>query len=712
MSAVRLLQAGILLLLACRGRGKGRRGAYSRDKVWYEREIELEFSGKIPDWGPEWHVNTPSLPGKALAHGSEGWARVGDEGRVESEASFEEENRVGGRRGRHQAKKSHVEKKEKKIEKGEMTGTPALGTMSKCKDYVACSRQFQQEIQALQHPMDCSSPGNRFLFLEFEGLEGVGSTLAMIAEGLAEGIYSNRTTMFLTVMPTMLKQDFLLANPQSEFPCGKGAYSALDCYIEPLTSCKVSNVLKHRKEFKEFTKNIYDDRFRFKAMESRRGSPALHVAPARYRHLDEPHRWWQKEILRYVFRLKKKWVNIFRKKRESLALKPPVIGLHIRHGDLSLKFEFGDKKGQRAYQNRPYYPAEFYFDELRARIASGDLPRPRTIYVATDGIQVETAVEQERQHPFWSNPRDSQENPGNPGESPPGDPVEFVLLNRFRSQHGAHTAATLLALPYSAAKELAETPEEERARNFANMVQDAIEDIWMLSTCDAFLGTGSSHFTAFANNLRERKDKGPGNWGHYMDAEGLKSGLYCPGLFHGTINGTSRILFPEKRHQILQQRFLDRLVVPQDFLKGNMFEFDARRSFYHIPTHMFDHESVRWRDRSKSRVNEWETTPQAIQKDPNQLLKRIVGLINNGAEMDTYWSYAMAYAGWCHAKDLLEKVWDGKLEIQASDDLMDQLEDVITGNIAVHKSRHASPYIKLLKDPKARTYHNGNKPSA
>uniref|UniRef100_A0A7S2XHG3 Uncharacterized protein n=1 Tax=Lotharella oceanica TaxID=641309 RepID=A0A7S2XHG3_9EUKA len=374
----------------------------------------------------------------------------------------------------------------------------------------------------------------------------------------------------------------------------------------------------------------------------------------------------------------------------SLELTPPIAGIHIRHGDLKLRFEFGDKAGQRAYQNRPYHDAEDYFSALRDAVDSDELERPGSVYVASDGDQ-SAAIEEESED-MWD-----------------GNPPKFVTLKRYRNKHGAHTSSTLMALPYSAKVELSKVPERERAINFRKMLREAIEDIYILSKSDYFIGTASSHFTSLATYLRVGKDETLATRSIFLDTPGLVSGAYCPGLFHGTINGTSRLLKPHERHQIMHRRFLDRLHLQSDLVPPNVFHFDTKRAFYGVPAHTFDQEGARWKNPKSSRMWEWTRTDPSILRNSKALLDRIVQLVNDGATMDNFWSYGIALGGWKHAKKLIDQVNRGKLKLDVSKNVMEQLVDVVTGNIEVHKRRHAGPYVKLYLDPNHRTYLEGNK---
>jgi len=368
-------------------------------------------------------------------------------------------------------------------------------------------------------------------------------------------------------------------------------------------------------------------------MEGRRGSPALFTAPKRYRHLENSNLWWQRQLLQYVFRLKPDKEQMMQQLYKEIGLESPSIGLHIRHGDLNLKYEYGDKAGERAYMNRPYFEYEDYFTKMREAIEKGDIPLPKSIYIATDGQDIESAIERERLNPIWSEAANRDNDPqyaqcvaASECDDERFSGTKFIILDRYRNVYGAHTSSTLMALPHSAKRELSKLSDADRALNFRAMLQEAIEDIWLLSKCDYIFGTGSSHFSALAAYLRVyriishvqiqvvivRMKVGPhGAPPHrsiFLDASGLELGEFCPGLFHGSINGTAKLLRPHERHHIMQKRFLDRLHVQEDLHPQNAFHFDVKRSHYVVPTHTFDSEASRWVDAGRSRVWEWVST--------------------------------------------------------------------------------------------------------
>jgi len=664
----------LFLLLATDAKKK-----FTRPKIEHRRQVELTFKRKTPDWvGWEKHFDdddgAPSLSdieegGSAISGGSKKHASRGE---IED---------IDDTSGKGTAATWYADQEvNESVEPAD------------CETHKSCEQLLIQEIKTLQNPKDCGESRRRFLFLEFEGSEGVGSTIGMIAEGLAEGLHSNRTTIYGPIMPTMMGLSFMGGVAEgfpSDDPCGKDAVSALDCYIEPISSCSLKDALKHRKSFKSFVKNVYDDRKMFKAMESRRGSPALMTAPRRFRHLTGANVWWTRVLLQYVFRLKPNIVKEMEALRLKTGTRHPTVGVHIRHGDLSLRFEYGEKAGTRAYQNRPFFDVATYFEHVKDAVETGKIPMPKTVYVASDSTLVKQAVEVEKLDAFWNGGYDDDAKEGDAeedgGEESTGeDPLtNFVLLDRYRSKHGAHTSATLMALPHSVKEQLSKDSKRDRALRFRKMLQEAIEDIWMLSKCDYFFGTGSSHFTALATYLREGKDSNPAYPSFFLDSEGLVSGHFCPGLFHGTINGTSRLPNPHERHHIMHRRFLDRLHVAEDLMPPNVFHFDTEQAVYTIPSSTFDSEASRWVDPRRSRMWEWAVTDAATLRNPKRLMDRIVSLINDGASLDEFWSYGIVCTGWRHAKELLSRVRKGKLQLAAGDDMLRQMEDIVLGNIKV-----------------------------
>lgn len=686
-----LVILGVLLPFQSWARPRGR-GAYHRGPVLHERSQELGFQTKVPDWDgfDDWLWDSPQLQGgpsgpAAALRGRRTRKRKED---VVSTKSRVSESAPGSSKG---ASAGAVRAKASRARTSGEGGS--AGQRAPCSDYSECSALLGSEIERLQQPVDCRDPSLRFLLLEFVGGEGVGSTLAMVAQGLGESLHSNRTLIYGPLRPGMLRVEFMGGKAlgfDSDTPCGEAADSSLDCHLLPLSRCSLADILSFKSEFEEFAENPFDDRRRFKLMEARRGSPALHVAPPRYRHLPEADRWWRSQLVRYAFRLRPETEAAFEATRKNkFAWRGPVVGVHIRHSDLGLRFEYGPHAGARAYQSRPYFKTSDYLRSLRDAVRSQAIETPKTVFVASDNEAVRRAVQKEQKSKFW---RDL------------GD-IEWVFLDRYRNVHGAHTSTTLIALPHSAKVSLSAVPPRTRAENFRRMVREALEDIWFLSQSDYFFGTGSSHFTAVANALRGPEVAQP----HFLDAAGLASGEYCPGLFHGTINGTLKLEHPEKRHQIMQERFLDRKTNANDFSAARAFRFSAEKMLYEIPRVTFDEEGLRWADASRSRMHARSTTPWQIQKDPQRLLGRIVGLVNSGGEYDTFWSYGLALTGWIHARDLFEKVLDQKLTLNANEAVLEQIDEILYGNIDAHRKRHCKPFLDLLVDPTKRVYLEENK---
>jgi len=58
----------------------------------------------------------------------------------------------------------------------------------------------------------------------------------------------------------------------------------------------------------------------------------------------------------------------------------------------------------------------------------------------------------------------------------------------------------------------------------------------------------------------------------------------------------------------------------------------------------------------------------------------------------------------------MKLVRQGILNIKASEELQEQIEDILDGNLKVHNRRFARAYAALLEDPKARVFLEGNKP--
>ena len=354
---------------------------------------------------------------------------------------------------------------------------------------------------------------------------------------------------------------------------GSGPYA---CFFHPLSSCTMNDV--SYEEMIQMGSNGYSDVARVKIQEERR-APAAYQYPVHNRHYTKAfgttgppanlrHKW-AGVLSAYVFRLKPNVVDLMEQRRLDLwpihmggngferncyqfcpdqfegvhrdSEGDPIWGLHVRHGDM--------KAYQDIYGNRKLYPFEDYLLAAQRRghqaVIEGNYSAlPAAIYISSDSLEIpefirdtcdspgmwEWLVTEDVNHDLFYDP-----------------PCLFSAEDRFRTEHGSHTvsgagacAHTYSQGPYTmtCALKVADFAMYKKfhddvknmslARRLMRALFEALEDMYLLSLMDFFVGTLSSHYsTHVAMLVWARKGAiNPAQEVAFLDRDYVESGFH------------------------------------------------------------------------------------------------------------------------------------------------------------------------------------------
>ena len=354
---------------------------------------------------------------------------------------------------------------------------------------------------------------------------------------------------------------------------GSGPYA---CFFEPLSTCTFNDVSFD--EMLELGRNGYDDAGRVKIQEERRAPAAYQypvhnplytdaatfpAPPANLRHK------WVGALAAYVFRLKADVVALLERRR--LAMWPrhlggkgydsncyqfcpdqyegvdgdnvgePVWGLHVRHGDM--------KAYEEIYQNRKLYPFVDYMAMARRRArraatAGAYHTLPAAVYVSSDSVETPEFIRDTCASPHMWEWLVTEDDAHDLFYDPP---CVFSTDDRFRTEHGSHTVAGAGACAHTykqgdhtmtcalKVEDLAmyrQTNDDVRhlslAKRLMRALFEALEDMYLLSLMDFFVGTLSSHYSTHVAMLVWARNGAvdPANEVAFLDLEEVESGFH------------------------------------------------------------------------------------------------------------------------------------------------------------------------------------------
>lgn len=203
-------------------------------------------------------------------------------------------------------------------------------------------------LHARQHPPQSECRSTRLLLVKSPEIsyEGLGSVLSLLALGLAEAMYSNRTLVWgaeLTPLLDLSRTVWTAPNPSARgvaLDCaradrGGGAYS---CFFEPLSACSLADASPA--ELVALRSDCFSDLARLKIVDHRRSFVAYMAPPGVPMSGPEP-RWknhlWYGALASYVFRLQPSVRAAFEATRSSLSggrWATDTACAHVRHGDV------------------------------------------------------------------------------------------------------------------------------------------------------------------------------------------------------------------------------------------------------------------------------------------------------------------------------------------------------------------------------------------
>jgi hypothetical protein len=361
------------------------------------------------------------------------------------------------------------------------------------------------------------------------------------------------------------------------------------CFFQPISSCSLDDVTYQ--EMVDYSNGRqFDDHSRLMRNDLRR-SPSLYhppfglfeymskipgnsfsgsmddgngFAPALGRNSIDKYHLWSAAVAAFIFRLKSDVVKSFIRRNSDIGFpfsqplldkyapspltmenglpreemqKKTVWGIHIRHGDL--------KFNKQIYSYKRVFQFEEYFEGARAH--SHKLGHtPDYLYVATDSDDIAGLLTAYNKF--------NKEIQGSDGGWYGGQKVPAIIVldndHRFRTPIGSHAVAAgggcVLEpkLAREGLKRCTVLPEHvkqymvndvPRSEMMMRIMIDAIEDIFLLSLCDVFIGSGSSYYSSVAALL---------SWANNGDASD---------------NFMNRVLF-------LEQEELDRGVIATAYL--------------------------------------------------------------------------------------------------------------------------------------------------
>lgn len=627
-------------------------------------------------------------------------------------------------------------------------------------------RALMGAIHEQQHPPKESCKTRRLLVMQYSvSFEGAGSLLKFAAAALAQAAHSNRTLVWGLDLPYTFEHSRLLWQSNSTTPkpisiggvdlnCdngwlhhGGGPYS---CFFLPLSSCSLEDATVE--ELVQLGRRGHSDEARLRLAEARRTPASYHIPKnmAGYRSLyvqsDNRTSWhrheWAAAAAAYIFRLKPSLEKIFDERRKSVwpveaggtaecqcgvqrnstrSAKngAQVWGFHIRHGD--------NKAMPHVYGNKRWYPFQDYLKAARQRArslgagsCSGNGTEgsqtaclkaltytvPAAIFVTSDNPDIPNDVQGACAH---------EELDKWPGGAEAAPCIFFPEASkRYRSQHGAHTAAadgacegqSCALYPHVANyyKQMNDQSPEGRATRILRSVLEAIEDMHMLSHAHVLAGTGSSHFTVMAVMLSwARHGVPPGaDTVIFMDKELVESGVVQCGFMHGSLNKTSFISEDKgyMRWAMLTRRFMEGLdkgvdVNPMEATeKERQYSLRMENNLPKLPEYVFRTEARRWLGK---KTHLWPgecplpQEPSTGKSAAEEKLDHAINLINWGTyHLDLHAEQAMRC--WLAAKELIvELIAANDEELQSKRDKFPTYLEAIIGNLGyARKSFH--PY--------------------
>jgi len=360
---------------------------------------------------------------------------------------------------------------------------------------------------------------------------------------------------------------------------GKGSAYGYDgsgpfaCFFEPLSTCTINDVSFD--EMLELGRNGYDDNGRVKIQEERR-APAAYQYPVHnplYTNLGTPpanlrHKWVG-ALAAYVFRLKADVVALLERRRLAMwpihlggkgydsncyqfcpdkyegvdgdSVGEPVWGLHVRHGDM--------KAYEEIYKNRKLYEFNEYMATARRRarravIAGAYHTLPAAVYVSSDSLETPGFIRDTCASPHMWEWLVTEDDAHDLFFDPP---CVFSTDDRFRTEHGSHTVAGAGACAHTykqgdhtmtcalKVEDLAmyrQTNDDVRhlslAKRLMRALFEALEDMYLLSLMDFFVGTLSSHYSTHVAMLVWARNGAvdPGNEVAFLDVEEVESGFH------------------------------------------------------------------------------------------------------------------------------------------------------------------------------------------
>ena len=420
----------------------------------------------------------------------------------------------------------------------------------------ACS--LLQHLWDMQHPADCCSA--RLLVLDFESFQGdgFGSIIHSTASALAEAFYENRTLVLGT----------------TALPYKPGPWSCpqhdLECYFFPLSSCSLADSTSAARA--QMYQDPFSDEGRLRLAQEERGNVAALVAPSDYRAAlitdlenfpgAEPradvHRLWTSLVYNYVFRPRTEVLKYLYKQTVKLGgggrtwTRRGAVGVHVRRGDT-----------QYASWKKSVYSMPAYIEAIREM---APLISAQVVFAATDSP---TVVKQLQETHADSNVATLR-------------PLKVLVAKRSRLPEQRISDQT---------DSVATWARVSGGTEGETLALEALADIFLLSECEALVGTGSSHFIAVANVLRVAK--GFLTTPCYLDSAQLEDGSHSVGLLHIGNLAQGQVSEKQRRWSIVYERFVNDPFAAHR--AGSDFFFDLKTMLPKIPVDVFDEVLVRER---------------------------------------------------------------------------------------------------------------------
>lgn len=201
-------------------------------------------------------------------------------------------------------------------------------------------RLLLRMLHAQQHPPKPLCATTRLLVVQFahESFEGLGSILKLVALGLAQAAFSNRTLVWgLDLSPIL---EYTRAEWEGGYPTvhgqrlrcdAGGGGGAMNCFFAPLSSCSLADVTWE--ELRGLGVAGFDDSARVRLLEARRSVAAYHLPAGVLRRGSRwPRHLWAGALALYAFRLQPGLVTAFEARRRALGWAADTACVHVRHG--------------------------------------------------------------------------------------------------------------------------------------------------------------------------------------------------------------------------------------------------------------------------------------------------------------------------------------------------------------------------------------------